>query len=118
MQNEAPTVQMPPWGNNWGTMMMDYRFSFYEGGSGPYTVEVYQISYTNFRPYGIEPVTTLYTVFDTDDITSISVLLPPYHKVYIEVDGEKKRFNDVYQYYVRVIDSLGSETASDKAEFY
>ena len=115
MVSEQPTVT-PAFGVLAWNQHFDFNFPF-KGGVGPYQVDVYQVSYNNVP--GIEPVVTHYNSYVTDSGDNIVIYDAPYvHFVFIEQNGEEKKYEDYYKYYVTVTDASGQEQTSESVWYW
>ena len=115
MVSEQPTVT-PAFGVIAWNQHFDFNFPF-KGGVAPYQVDVYQVSYTNFP--GIEPVVTHYNSYVTYSRDNIMIYDAPYvHFVFIEQNGEEKKYDDYYKYYVTVTDASGQEQTSESVWYW
>ena len=115
MASEQPTVT-PAFGVLAWNQHFDFNFPF-KGGVGPYQVDVYQVSYNNVP--GIEPVVTHYNSYVTDSGDNIVIYDAPYvHFVFIEQNGEEKKYEDYYKYYVTVTDASGQEQTSESVWYW
>ena len=115
MASEQPTVT-PAFGVLAWNQHFDFNFPF-KGGVSPYHVDVYQVSYNNVP--GIEPVVTHYNSYVTYSGDNIVIYDAPYvHFVFIEQNGEEKKYEDYYKYYVTVTDASGQEQTSESVWYW
>ena len=86
-----------------------FVFSF-SGGASPFTVDVYQIWYSNID--GMEPVEVLYHHYITDSVEEIRKIWPWRHEIFVYEDGVPKLYTERLAYYVVVTDGTGATERS------